>query len=390
MDASNHADVVDHAPTVEQAQQVRMFREFDPEAADADVDVPDPYYGGDDGFADGPRDDRAYDRRARRAGCPTSWTAERTVRPRGNVVVMARMAGTAARAEALLGIGVVSTTPVAGGDICTSTRLRLTDGRGAIIKTRPHPPEGFFEREAEGLRWLREAGGAHVPHVLAVADDCLVLDWIEPGKPTTDVAERFGRALAATHQAGAERVRRPRRRIRRARAAAQPLAADLAGVLRVPQGHALRRAAVDRQALTAEEAATIEAAMRRIHDFAGPEEPPARIHGDLWSGNIVWGSDGNVWLIDPAAHGGHRETDLAMLSLFGMPHLQRVLDAYDEAAPLADGWKDRVGAAPAAPAAGARDAVRRDVRRAGGSSGAGPARRQGRVASAKSQGSGAD
>src|SRR5689334_21466628 len=117
---------------------------------------------------------------------------------------MARMAGTAARAEALLGLGVVSTTAVAGGDICTSTRLRLTDGRGAIIKTRPHPPEGFFERDAEGLRWLAEADGARVPHVLAVADDCLVLDWIEPGKPTTDVAERFGRALAATHQAGAD------------------------------------------------------------------------------------------------------------------------------------------------------------------------------------------
>ncbi len=50
-----------------------------------------------------------------------------------------------------------------------------------------------------------------------------------------------------------------------------------------------------------------------------------------------------MWIIDPAAHGGHRETDLAMLALFGCPHLDAVLAAYDEAAPLAEGWRDRVG-----------------------------------------------
>ena len=91
---------------------------------------------------------------------------------------MARMAGTAARAEALLGQGVVSTTSVAG-----------TDGHNAIIKTRPHAPVDMFTREAEGLRWLAEAGGARVPEVLAVAEDCLILAWVEQGKPTADAAE---------------------------------------------------------------------------------------------------------------------------------------------------------------------------------------------------------
>lgn len=255
---------------------------------------------------------------------------------------MARMAGTAARAESLLGLGVVSTTPVAGGDICTTTRLRLTDGRGAVIKTRPHAPDTFFEREADGLRWLAEADGAKVPHVLASAEDCLIIDWVEPVKPTAELAERFGRDLAATHQFGADTFGSSHDGfIGLAPLPNRPLPAW-------PEFFASRRvmpyvrAAVDRRALTPDEATTIETAMRRIHDLAGPAEPPARIHGDLWSGNMVWGADGNVWLIDPAAHGGHRETDLAMLSMFGAPHLQRILDAYAEATPLADGWQDRM------------------------------------------------
>ena len=85
----------------------------------------------------------------------------------------------------------------------------------------------------------------------------------------------------------------------------------------------------------------IERVCERLPELAGPAEPPARLHGDLWSGNVLWSSDG-AWLIDPAAHGGHRETDLAMLALFGCPHLDTVLAAYDEAAPLAAGWRDRV------------------------------------------------
>lgn len=253
------------------------------------------------------------------------------------------MASTAARAEALLGRPVVATTSVAGGDICTTTRLRLSDSSSAVIKTHPSPPAGFFAREAEGLQWLAAARGARVPEVRAVADDCLIVEWIEPGKPGPEAAEHFGRALAATHAAGSA-----------------AFGADRDGYIGLaplpnrpmetwPEFYASRRvmpyvrAAVDRAALSVEEAGAIEQLMRRIHDFAGDPEPPSRIHGDLWSGNLVWGVDGEVALIDPAAHGGHRETDLAMMALFGVPHLQRILDSYAEAAPLGEGWRDRVG-----------------------------------------------
>jgi fructosamine-3-kinase len=98
------------------------------------------------------------------------------------------------------------------------------------------------------------------------------------------------------------------------------------------------RLAVDAGVLSTGEARRLSGA--RIE---APTEPPARLHGDLWNGNVHWAADGRVRLIDPAAHGGHRETDLAMLHLFGCPHLDRILASYQEVSPLVDGWRDRVG-----------------------------------------------
>ena len=255
---------------------------------------------------------------------------------------MARMGTIAARAERLLDTSVVATTPVAGGSICTATRLRLSDGRSALMKTRPHAPAGFFTVEARGLRWLSEAGGAAVPEVYAADEDCLVLAWVEPSRPTAEAAERLGRGLAETHAAGADSFGAE--------------SDGYIGIAPLPNGsaptwvefYATRRvlpyvkAARDRHHIDSDDAAAVEAVVDRLDEFAGAAEPPARLHGDLWSGNVVWGGDGHAWIVDPAAHGGHRETDLAMLTLFGAPHLQRLLDAYHEAAPLADGWRERV------------------------------------------------
>src|SRR5262249_3511224 len=116
---------------------------------------------------------------------------------------MTRQPHIARRAEELLGSAVAATAPVAGGDISTATKLRLSSGRSAFMKTLTNAPDGFFEGAAAGLRWLAEAGGVQVPEVLAVEQDCLILEWVEPGKLTTEAASDFGRALAQTHDAGA-------------------------------------------------------------------------------------------------------------------------------------------------------------------------------------------
>ncbi len=254
---------------------------------------------------------------------------------------MTRQSALARRAEELLGTAVVATSPVAGGDIATATKLRMSNGQTALMKTLAHPPEDFFASEARGLQWLGEAeGGVDVPDVLAVDADCLVLRWVETGKPTADAAADLGRALAATHRAGA---------------AAYGLEQD-GFIARLPlpnrpadtwaEFYAVRRVlpylklARDRDAVTDDEAATVEALVGRLTELL-PEEGPARVHGDLWNGNVLWGSDGRTRVIDPAAHGGHRELDLAMLALFGLPHLPRLLEAYEEVTPLTEGWQER-------------------------------------------------
>jgi fructosamine-3-kinase len=259
---------------------------------------------------------------------------------------MTRQPLVARRAEDLLGAAVVATAPIAGGDIATATRLRLSNGTTALMKTLPHAPDDFFESEAHGLRWLAEAGGVQVPEVLAVDHECLIVAWVEPGKNTADAAVAFGRALATTHAAGAPSYGLDRD--------------GYIGKLPLPnrpadtwaEFFATRRVlpylklARDRGAIAEDDAAAVEAVVGRLPALV-PEEPPARLHGDLWNGNVLWGVDGRAHVIDPAAHGGHRETDLAMLALFGLPHLPRALDAYAEAwsttRPLAEGWQDRVG-----------------------------------------------
>lgn len=200
-----------------------------------------------------------------------------------------------------------------------------------------------FAAEAAGLRWLAQAAGTGVPRVLAAGGDCLVIDWIETGRPTRSAAARFGRELAGLHAAGADRFGAPWPGV----IAGLPLANDARDADGWADWYATRRVLPyvrigrDDGTLAPADVTVIESACARAADIAGPPEPPARLHGDCWSGNVLW-SDGRGWLIDPAAHGGHRETDLAMLALFGAPYLDEVLTCYQEVTPLADGWRGRV------------------------------------------------
>ena len=252
---------------------------------------------------------------------------------------------TRARLERLLGSGVVAAQSLGGGHGVLHFRLTLSEGRSAFAKVQNQDPSGnghdTFAAEAHSLRWLGEARAAPVPAVLARDPVCLVTEWIDAGRPTPAAATTFGRELAGLHAAGASCFGAPWPGV----IARLPLPNDEAGSW--PDWYVANRLlpyariASDAGTLSSADTRLIEAAAGRSADLAGPPEPPSRIHGDCWSGNVLW-SGGRGWLIDPAAHGGHRETDLAMLALFGAPFLNQILAAYAEVTPLADGWQTRV------------------------------------------------
>lgn len=258
-----------------------------------------------------------------------------------------------ALAEAVAGAvgrAVTGARPTSGGSINEAWAFDLQGGGRVFVKTRADVEPGEYATEAAGLRWLAEAGGVEVPEVLAVGDEdaprFLAVAWIEEGTLDDAGAEALGRGLAALHAAGAPAFGAsppgaPGPAPAPLRIGPVSLPNDPAGDW--PSFYAQRRLLplLEPARLRPEGRRAVEAVCERIGDLAGPPEPPARLHGDLWGGNVLAGADGRARLIDPAAYGGHREVDLAMLRLFGAPG-RRVFDAYEEAAPLAAGHAERV------------------------------------------------
>ncbi len=215
-----------------------------------------------------------------------------------------------------------------------------------IVKERADAPPGFFEAEAAGIGWLAQAGGAAVAEVVSVSPGRIELARVAHRQPTSAAAHYFGRDLARTHAAGAPAFGAPphgwdgplfigRREMPRTESSSWGKFYAVGRVLPFAE------AAVRAGNLTESELRLVTEACDAVASgHFNDDAPPSRIHGDLWAGNVLFAPEGVV-MIDPAAHGGHAETDLAMLSLFGAPHLNAIIDGYESVTPLRQGWRER-------------------------------------------------
>lgn len=245
---------------------------------------------------------------------------------------------------------VTSTARVHGGDVAVAYRVDLADGRRVFAKTHAAPPPNFFSTEATSLAWLREAHTVPVPQVLAVSDVApahLVLEWVDRGEPDATTDERFGRALAGLHLAGAPCFGRDDRRPTGSRGLPNEPCTTWSEFYASNRLLPLARLARAERALPGPTIAALERLAHHLDRF-DDGAPPSRLHGDLWAGNRMTDRTGTSWIVDPAAHGGHREFDLAMMRLFG-GFSDGCFAAYDEVHPLLDGWRDRVALHQIAP-----------------------------------------
>ena len=238
---------------------------------------------------------------------------------------------------------VVSMTPLGGGDVAEAYRVVLGDGRIVFAKTKQGAPPEFFITEAVGLSWLRDAEAVDIPEVIDVSDEpaVLILEWITSGEREIGTEAALGRSLARLHGAGSPLFGREDRRSTGSRGLPNEPCDSWAEFYAQNRLLPLARLASEGAALPDHAIRDLESVAQRIEGLVGPPEPPARLHGDLWGGNRMIGLDGVSWLIDPAAFGGDREFDLAMMRLFG-GFGEDCFAAYAEAMPLADGWSERI------------------------------------------------
>ncbi|WP_080238139.1 fructosamine kinase family protein [Spirosoma rigui] len=245
-------------------------------------------------------------------------------------------------------VEVIGTQFLSGGDISTAAQVFSSEGVFFIkwnhAGTALSDTIDMFEAEARGLDLLRQTDALYIPQVIGYGQQLdksyLILDYIDPGHPDDTYWETLGQSLAVlhSHTQATFGLDFPNY-IGSLQQTNTPTASGIDFFFEhrlLPQaGMALYKGLLTKT--------TYDALFRlrdRLPDLL-PNERPALLHGDLWSGNVMVNEHGQPALIDPAVYYGFREADLAHTRLFG-GFDQRFYDAYDEAFPLHDGFDERI------------------------------------------------
>lgn len=239
-----------------------------------------------------------------------------------------------------VGAQVVAARGLTGGDINDAYAVSLGDGRNVFVKTRADAPARMFATEAAGLEWLREANALRLPQVIGFGERFLALELLESSAPAGDFDVVLGQGLARLHRFGASEFGLGHDNFIGTLEQANAPCATWTEFYRerrlLPQIELALRAGSVPSIWTQRFERLLASLPERI-----PHEPPHRLHGDFWGGNLHVGPRGEPCLIDPAAYAGNREVDLALMRLFG-GFSQRVFAAYNAEFPLLPGADERV------------------------------------------------
>ena len=241
---------------------------------------------------------------------------------------------------------VLGSQGVGGGCIHRAEIVELDDGRRLFVKSNTQAPAGMFESEVNGLLALAAAQAVRVPSEAWAGESegirFLVMEAIDAGRPGRGFSRHFGAALAELHRAG-RGDRFGFEGDNYIGATPQPNSWDEDWV------EFFRQQRLGFQLGLARSAGRSDRTLDRLGDrllerladwLELPDEPPCLIHGDLWGGNYLVGTDGEPVLVDPAVYYAHREAELAMTRLFG--GFDADFDAaYEEAWPLPPGTRER-------------------------------------------------
>ena len=239
---------------------------------------------------------------------------------------------------------VLGARALAGGDINQVFRLHLAHSPDLVLKlnsSQRYP--GMFEKEAQGLDLLRAAGGK-TPQVVKTFVDgpnqYLLLEFIKESRPHGASWEKFGRQLARVHQKTNDHFGLGHDNYIGSLVQSNSKKKNWSEFFITNRLEPLVQAASDKNLLGTVQRKAFESLYARLSHLI-PEEPPSLLHGDLWSGNLMFDVNGEPIFIDPAVYFGHREVDIAMTRMFGGFN-EMFLSSYNEISPLESGWQERL------------------------------------------------